>query len=711
MPRFFRAASVLAALSLIAAGPPPTPTVAHVDRMFGMSFADPYHWMEAGGPAFNDWLSAQSAYTRARLDAIPGRLALLEQLHRLDAAETEVNGATRAGGLWIYSKTRPEDSVAKIFVRPMTEGAERILVDPSRFDAGGQAGQLDYWSASSDGRYVAYGVSLGGAETGTLHIVDVGTGKDLPEAMDRTRYARPTWITDTAFLYSRLPAPPPGEKQRLTGGEVYLHHIGTDVSSDLPVFGPGEVAGRKVPQDYFFRGVGSPESTIVVCEYDAGLGSSPKAMFTADENHLLLAAAWHVVARFDDDVRGVVLHGDRLYLRSAHDAPRQRIISVPASNPDVTVATTVLPEGSGTIAAMAAASDALYVQLNEAGLGRLVRIPWGGAPETMTTPFEGAFLGLSANAALPGIVLRMQGWAHSQTVFAYDPATRQFTDTGIAPPSPVSFADIEATDVKVRAADGAMVPVTIVAPRGAALDGHHPAMLYAYGAYGVTLEPDFDVTRRAWFDHGGVYVVVHVRGSGGFGDNWHRAGRLADKRNSITDFIAAAEYILKSGWASPATLSAWGGSAGGIVIGGAITARPKLFGAAIVEVGLVNMLRLQQIPIGPFNVGEFGSAETEEGVRMLAAIDAYQAVRDHVAYPGVMITVGRNDARVSPWMPAKFAARLQAATTGPRPVLLRVNDGGGHGMGTKDQAEAQMADFYSFLLWQAGVPDFQPPPS
>ncbi len=621
MSRPVRAVTVLAALLLSAAGPPPTPTSPHVDWMFGMSFPDPYRWMEAGGPKFENWLASEAAYTRNVLDAIPGRAALLEELHRLGEGETEVNGAARAGGAFVFSKVRPGDTVAKIFARPIAGGAERVLVDPGRFDAGGQAGQLDYWSLSPDGRHIAYGVSLGGAETGTLRVMDVATGADLPEAMDRTRYARPNWIDDTAFLYARLPAPPPGGRQSLTGGQVFLHRLGTAVAADVPVFGPGLVAGRKVPADYFFRGVGSPESSIVVCEYDAGLGNSPKVMFTAAETELGHAAAWRRVARLGDDVRGVVLHGTTLYLRSAHGAPRQRVISVPAGDPDLSRATVVLPEGDGTIAGMVAAEDALYVELDEAGYGRLVRVPWGGKPEVVPTPFEGAFMGLSANATEPGVILRMQGWVHSQTVFIYDPAARRFNDTGLAPPSPVSFADIEATEQRVRAPDGAMVPVTIVGPRGVPHDGRNPTILYAYGAYGVTLEPEFDPARRAWFDHGGIYAVAHVRGSGGFGDDWHRSGRLAAKHNSVTDFIAAAEALEREGWSSPATLSAWGGSAGGIVIGGAITARPKLFSAALIEVGLVNMLRLEQIPIGPFNTGEFGSTATEEGVRMLAAID------------------------------------------------------------------------------------------
>jgi prolyl oligopeptidase len=709
MTSLFRAICLSAAVALIAAGPPPTPTVPHIDRMFGMTFSDPYQWMEKGGPRFDAWLSAQNAYTRATLDAVPGRAGLLAELERLSGGETQVSSAALAGGSFIYSKTRPQDAVAKIFARPVAGGPERLLIDPARLDADGQAAQLDYWSAAPDGRHIAYGVSLGGAETGTLHVMDVATGADLPEAMDRTRYARPNWIDAASFLYSRLPEPPPGQAQRLTGGQVFLHRLGTDVASDVPVFGPGLLPGTRLPAQFFYRGVASSQSPLVAGEYDAGLGNSAKTVFVADRAALGAGAAWRRLARQRDEVRGIVLHGDAIYVRSAMGAPRQRILRVAAADPDLAKATVVLAQGSGTIAAMTAAADALYVQLNEAGKGRLVRIPWGGEPEPIATPFEGAFMGLTATAAEPGVILRMQSWTHSQTVFRYDPATRRFTDTGIAPPSPVSFDDIEWTELHAPSFDGKQVPISIVAARGARRDGAPPLLMYAYGAYGVTLEPSFDVSRRAWFDHGGIYVAVHVRGSGGFGDDWHRAGRLADKRNSVNDFIAAADYLVHTGWTSPDTLSAWGGSAGGIVVGGAITARPHLFSAALIEVGLLNTLRLEQIPIGPFNTGEFGSTETEEGVRMLSAVDAYLHLRDHVAYPGVLVATGRNDARVSPWMPAKFAAKLQACDVGTRPDLLRVEDAGGHGGGTKAQAQQELADFYAFLLWQAGLPAFQPP--
>jgi prolyl oligopeptidase len=692
---------------LIAAGPPPTPKLDHIETLHGMTFNDPYYWMEAGGPVFGDWLSAEAAYTRQQIDAIPGREALLAQIQSLDAGEMYVGTVLLARREWIFSELRPTDSTAKIYRRAVADGTEHVLIDPTQFDVGGQIAHVDYWNVSPDARHMAYGISLGGSEIGTMRIRSLETGADLPEHIDRTRYASPSWINDTSFLYTRLPPPTPGAAQSLTGGQVYLHRLGSGPDTDVLIFGPESVARQDVVAKFFFRAQAAPDSSAIVGIYDTGLTSSPKAVFLATKAQLgdgpLL---WRQVAGLKDDIRQVVLHGDSLYLRTAHGSAKQRIIRTSAINPDLTRAEPIISDGEGTIGGMVAAADALYVQRNLGGIGRLVRVPWDRAPEPVPTPFDGSFIALTAAVSDPGVVLCMQSYTRSPTVFAYNPSTRRLVDTGIAPPSQVSFNDIEWTETHVRAKDGTLVPLSILAPRNSAHNGHLAVLMYAYGAYGVTLSATFNPLRRAWFDRGGAYAFVHVRGSGGFGEEWHRAGRLKNKPNSISDFIAAAEYLIHAGWAKPATLSAMGASAGGIVIGGAFVARPALFSAAVVDVGLVNTLRLEQIPIGPFNTGEFGSTQTEEGTRMLYEIDPYHRLRDGVSYPGVMVATGRNDTRVPPWMPSKFAARLQTATSGPRPVLLRVEEDGGHFGATKEQQEVDLADTYAFLLWQARMQEF-----
>ena len=211
MLTLFRASALLLACLTVAAGPPPAKTVDYTEALFGMTVKDPYHWMEAGGTVFDEWLTAEGSYARSSLDAIPGRTHLLSEIRRLDNAESRVDGAALAGRGLVYGIVRPEDSFSKIFVRQAAKGADRILIDPSEFNVGDAKAQIDYWSVSPDGQYIAYGVSLGGREAGTLRIRRIGTGSDLAEKIDRTRYAGPSWIDNSSFLYTRLPTSPPGE--------------------------------------------------------------------------------------------------------------------------------------------------------------------------------------------------------------------------------------------------------------------------------------------------------------------------------------------------------------------------------------------------------------------------------------------------------------------------------------------------------------------
>jgi len=241
-----------------------------------------------------------------------------------------------------------------------------------------------------------------------------------------------------------------------------------------------------------------------------------------------------------------------------------------------------------------------------------------------------------------------------------------------------------------------------VYPKNARLDGDAPLLLDAYGAYGISQQPFFWPTLLAWLERGGIYAVAHVRGGGEFGKTWHDAGRLANKPNTWLDLIAAAETLARERWTSPAHLGIIGGSAGGIAVGGALVTRPELFRAVVSNVGVHDLLRYETTANGPSNVPEFGSVATEAGFRMLYAMSSYHQVRDGVVYPAALVTTGFNDPRVDSWEPGKMAARLQAvsgATGGSgRPVLLRVDFSGGHGIGaTKAQSIELWADIFAFL--------------
>jgi prolyl oligopeptidase len=283
-------------------------------------------------------------------------------------------------------------------------------------------------------------------------------------------------------------------------------------------------------------------------------------------------------------------------------------------------------------------------------------------------------------------------------------------NTGLQPVGPYDApTDIEATEVLVKSHDGAMVPMSIIHRKGMKLDGTNPTLLYGYGSYGITEEPRFRGSVKAWTDAGGVWAVANPRGTSVFGEDWYRGGFQATKPNTWKDFIACAEYLVAQGYTKPARLGILGGSAGGILVGRAMTERPDLFAAVIAAAGALDTLRFELTPNGVPNIPEFGSVKTEAGFRALQAMSTYANIKDGTPYPAVLLSGGVNDPRVEVWESTKTAARLQAATTSGKPVLLRLDYEAGHGIGnTKKQQFEELADWFAFLLWQMGVDGYAP---
>jgi prolyl oligopeptidase len=320
---------------------------------------------------------------------------------------------------------------------------------------------------------------------------------------------------------------------------------------------------------------------------------------------------------------------------------------------------------------------------------------------------------VQTNPRLPGALLGIGSWTKADSVYAYDPESTRVANTELQPTGPYDNpTNIESTEVKVRSYDGTLVPLSIVYPKGVKLDGSNPTLLSGYGAYGLVLPPHFDpMLFLPWYEQGGIYAFCHVRGGGEYGEEWHLAGKGPTKPNTWRDFIACAQYLIQHRYTSPARLAGQGTSAGGILIGRAITSRPDLFAAAIDWVGVSDALRFETGENGVDNIPEFGSVKTKAGFEALYAMSAYAHIKDHTPYPAVLFMTGANDPRVDPWQMDKMAARLQAATSSGKPVLLRVSYHGGHGLmgGTEAQFQETLADQDSFLLWQFGMPEFQPP--
>jgi prolyl oligopeptidase len=708
------------ALSAAAAAqaPPVAPAVPVTDTYFGVEVVDPYRWMEqAENAELEAWMKAQNAHTRALLDRLPGRKALLDRINALSEAGTLVYQVTRAGDRYFYMKQAPGDENGKLCVRDGLHGRERVLLDPAKITAKGPHYAIDYFVPSLDGRYVAYAVSPGGSEESVLHVLESATGKALGESIDRAQFGAVAWRPDgRSFFYLRLRqlGPDAAPTEKYLKSRIYLHSLGANRNGDGDPVVFGFDASPRVPVDTLEVGyiAYSPASSWA-------LGIVRKFV----KNEIAIYAApldtvgrpdtpWTKVAGEEDEVVNAEVRGEDIYLLSHKDSSRYKVVRTSLSKPDLGRAETVVAAGQAVLTNLGVAEDALYVQELDGGIGRVLRVPFGGGAgdaRLLPLPYEGAVSEFVVNPRKPGLLMKLTSWTKPQLWYSYDPSTGAVADTGLRAPSPVDYSDIESREVKAVSYDGTLVPLSIVSKKGLPLDGRNPTVLMAYGAYGITMDPGFNPVLLAWLERGGIYAVGHVRGGGEYGEDWHTAGKKTTKLNTVFDFIACAEYLIDHRYASSPTLGGEGGSAGGITVGRALTLRPELFAAILDNVGASDALRSEETPNGPPNIPEFGTVRTEEGFRGLYAMSPYVHVRNGTPYPAVLLTTGVNDPRVAPWESAKMTARLQAATSSGKPVLLRVDYDAGHGIGsTKSQANAETADEWSFLLWQFGDPAFQP---
>jgi prolyl oligopeptidase len=422
---------------------------------------------------------------------------------------------------------------------------------------------------------------------------------------------------------------------------------------------------------------------------------------------------WKKVADQTDEVTGFDVHAGEIYLLSHKNASRFKVLRTGLGAPDLAQAAVAVPASEVVVTGISAAGDALYVQDLDGGIGRLRRLPYSsGNIQPIKLPFDGAIQSLVTNPRESGAWLELVSWTKSPLWYSLDAKTDKLTDTALVPPSPVDYSQIESEEVKAKSADGTMVPLSIIHKRGLVLDGSHPTWLTGYGAYGINYDPYFDPTILVFLERGGIHAIAHVRGGGEYGEDWHLAGQKLTKQHTIDDFLAGGEYLIEHKYTSAAHLAGEGTSAGGITIGGAITQRPEMFGAALIRVGDSDSLRSETMASGPANIPEFGTVTEADGFKALFAMDAYQHVKANTPYPAVLLTTGVNDPRVAPWQAAKMTARLQASTSSGKPVLLRVDYDAGHGIGsTKSQRDIELADEVAFLFWQLGVAGYAPSPA
>jgi prolyl oligopeptidase len=693
--RRYALAVVAALIALPASAAPLTypaaPRGTVTDTYFGTTVADPYRWMEdVDAPQTTAWVKSEGDLTRAYLDAIPQRNAIRDSYRKLLDYE-KVGAPFREGTYWFFTRNSGLQNQSVLYVRDGENATPRVLLDPNTLAADGTvalAGQ----SFTHDGRYMAYATQSSGSDWQTWHVKDVATRRDLPDTIEWSKFSDATWIGHRGFYYAAFDKPQAGNATLSALGvqKLYFHRLGTPQSADKLVFAstahPDQFLGAGATEDgkyvFFYRSKGDGNS--VSWKRGGEPDSAFRQIYDLDPN-----VQYNVVG---DD-------GNRLYVQTNLAAPRSRLAYADLTDPKH-VLHDIVPQSTDALDGVSLIGSHFYLSyLHDAH--SLVRIAdlKGRPAGTIALPGIGS-------GGLPGAhredryaYYSFTSFTYPTTIYKYDTATGAST-VAIRPkiafdPSPYVTEQLFATSQ-----DGTRIPVFVTHRKDIVLDGSTPTIVYGYGGFNISITPYFSSSIAEWLELGGAYAVATLRGGGEYGDAWHDAGRLANKQHVFDDFIAASQMLIDKKITSTPKLAANGGSNGGLLVGAVITQRPDLYGAAIPEVGVLDMLRFQKFTVGKAWISDYGSSEASaDQFKTLYAYSPYHNVKDGTHYPPTMVMTSDHDDRVFPAHSFKFAAALQHAQAGDAPILLRVESKAGHGAGRPtEKIIDDVADRFAFLV-------------
>jgi len=692
--------------------PPSTPKRPVTDEYQGIKVTDDYRWLENwDDPGTKQWSAAENARSREYLDHLALRPAVKERLTRLSGSRSSRYFDLQfRGGMLFAMKYQPPQEQPMLVALPSADNPDKakVIFDPNGASSKGSVA-IDFYVPSLDGKYVAAAVSENGSEDSSAIIFEVSSGKKLADVVPRVNFATAggsiDWKADrSGFYYTRYPQ---GKERPSEDADfyqqVYFHKLGTPPAQDVYMI------GKEFPRIAEVQLRTSDDGRWLVASVANGDGGQFEHYVMDASSH------WTQVTHFEDAIVAAKIGpNDALYLLSRQDAPRGKIFRLSSPNLPLSQAKVAVPESSGSeseeggrasIDSFVPASGRLYVVDMMGGPSR-VRV-FDDRDRALPAPPLPPVSGVDEAVSIGGgnLLFRVSTYLAPPAWYRFDSASGNSARTALSEPSAFKLDDFEVVREFATSKDGTRVPLNILRRKGTKLDGSRPTLLYGYGGFDISETPRlFRFLTAIWLDQGGIFVDTNLRGGGEYGEEWHQAGKLTHKQNVFDDFIACAQYLIDYKYTSPQHLAIFGGSNGGLLMGAALTQRPDLFRAVVSQVGIYDMLRIELDPNGAFNTTEFGTVKDPAQLKALYAYSPYQRVKDETAYPAILFMTGDNDHRVNPMQSRKMTARLQAASSSGRPILLRTSSTAGHGFGTAvDEVIEQDADVLTFLFDQLGV--------
>jgi prolyl oligopeptidase len=677
---------------------PDTKKGEQVDDYHGTKVADPYRWLEDDVRKSKDvaaWVEAENKVTNAFLESIPEREAIKKRITDLWNYE-KISAPSKHAGRYFFFKNDGLQNQSVFYVQDSLDAEAKMLLDPNAWSKDGTVA-LAGMAVSDDAKYVAYGVAEAGSDWNTWKVFDVAAGKTVTDELKWVKFSGASWTLDgKGFYYSRFPEPKKDAAFQSLNEDMklYFHKLGTPQGDDKLVYerpdNPKWTIGGTVTEDGKFLivtvGDGTTSRKVRVAYQD--LSDASNKVVDLVPNH-------------ENKFSFLGNDGGVFYFQTDYKAPKYQVIAIDTKKPGKENWKTIIAEAKEVIDDVNLVGNRFIVSyLKDAKTAVKVYEIDGKFVRDVALPGIGTASGFGGKRDQTETFYTFSSFATPTSIYRYDIPTGE---SKLIRTAKVKFdpADYEVKQVFYASKDGTKVPMFIAHKKGIKLDGTNPTLLYGYGGFNISLTPGFSVSRLQWMEMGGVLAVANLRGGGEYGDDWHRAGTKLQKQNVFDDFIAAAEYLVKEKYTSPAKLAIQGGSNGGLLVGACMTQRPDLFGACLPAVGVMDMLRFQKFTAGRFWTDDYGSSDNSSEFNELYKYSPYHALLNGPSkkYPATMVTTADTDDRVVPGHSFKFAAALQEKQAGTRPVLIRIETKAGHGAGKPTtKAIEEVADMWAFLV-------------
>jgi prolyl oligopeptidase len=662
-----------------------------VDDYHGVKVADPYRWLEDTDSAeTHAWVEAENKLTFGYLDKIPYRQAIRDRLTKLWNYE-RFTTPSQHGGRYFFQHNTGLQQQNVLLVAESLNAEPRVLLDPNLLSSDGTVALADT-EISDDGKLMAYAIATSGSDWTEWHVRDIDTGKDLSDDLKWVKFSGASWTKDNkGFYYSRYDEPT-GASMRDTNyfQKLYYHRLGAAQSEDKLIY------ERPDNKEMGFAGSVTDDGHYLII--GVWQGTAPKNRLYYKDLTQPDSPVVKLLDDFDARYDFVDNDGPVFWFQTDLDAPRGRLIAIDIRHPERANWKTLVPQGADTLEfAHAVNNSFLLGYLKDARTEVRVHDLSGAFLRNVDLPGIGTAAGFGGKRTDKETFYAYTSFTSPATVYRYDPVAGK---SAVYRQPKVAFdaSRYETKQVFYKSKDGTRVPMFLTYKKGIKLDGQNPVLLYAYGGFDISLTPFFSVANVVWLEMGGVYAQPNLRGGGEYGEEWHQAGMKLKKQNVFDDFIAAAEWLIANKYTSTSKLAIRGGSNGGLLVGACVTQRPDLFGVAVPEVGVMDMLRFHKFTIGWAWTSDYGSSDNAEEFKALYAYSPLHNLKPGTKYPPTIIATSDHDDRVVPGHSFKFAATMQADQAGPAPVLIRIETKAGHGAGKSvTKLIEETADTWAFV--------------